>query len=243
MISDDERREKFQDCPSGAMMFDRLADEKRPVILNFSRGKDSIAVWIELQRRNIETIAIHKSTVPGLKFMQDDLKRYEEYFGQKIIDLPSDGFYRRLANNTWQTPERCAILEAANLPTPTREEWDEMIRDEYAEPDTWILDGVRATDSATRRMAMQRYGPIKDRTRRMSPIWDFGIADVRRVIAERGITLSPEYDWFKRSIDGIGYAYVSKLKEHRPEDYETIKFWFPLIDMEIMRYDEGGATL
>ncbi|QXN74381.1 PAPS reductase-like domain protein [Gordonia phage ObLaDi] len=227
--------------PSGAELFDGLEKAGKPVILNFSRGKDSVAVWIELQKRNIETVAIHKSTVPGLKFITEDLKRFEEYFGQEIIDLPADGFYRRLANNVWQTPERCAILEAANLPNPTREEWDNMMRTHYAEPDTWILDGVRATDSATRRMAIQMHGAVKERTRRMSPIWDYGIADVRQAIADAGIELGIDYEWYGRSIDGISYDYAIKIRDHAPEDYELLKFWFPLIDLELMRYEEGGA--
>ncbi|XAO35605.1 PAPS reductase-like domain protein [Gordonia phage Morgana] len=243
MISDQERIDKFRGVPSSTMIFDQLAESGETVILNFSRGKDSIAVWIELEKRGIPLIAIHKSPVPGLKFIEDDLKRYEDYFGHEIIDLPSDGFLRRLANKVWQTPERCAIIEAAQLPELTREEWDRLMRLKYATEDTWILDGVRATDSATRRMAMQQYGPIKERAKRMSPIWDWGIGDVRDAIAKRGITLGIEYEWFGRSIDGIGYTYADKLRQHVPDDYERVRFWFPMIDLDQLRFTEGGAEL
>ncbi|MFF8876126.1 hypothetical protein, partial [Streptomyces massasporeus] len=102
-------------------MLDDLAAEGRPVILNFSRGKDSVAVWIELERRNMQVIPIHKSIVPGLKFVEDDLKRYEDYFQTHIVDLPADAFYRMLNNLTFQPPERCAIIEAAGFPSPTRD--------------------------------------------------------------------------------------------------------------------------
>ncbi|QOH59904.1 adenine nucleotide alpha hydrolase family protein [Rhodococcus rhodochrous] len=243
--------------PPSSTMFENLAAEKRPVILNFSRGKDSICVWIMCERYGIEVIPIHKSAVPGLKFIEDDLKRYEDYFGQHIIDLPSDGFYRRLNNFVYQTPERLAVIEAANLPSPTREEWDLLMRMAFAEEDTWILDGVRATDSAQRRMAIKVHGAIKERTRRQSPIWDFGISDVRQTIEDRGITLGPDYDMFGqylggkpnprfkkglygngRSIDGIRYDYLKPIKDNYPEDYERILFWFPLAEMEILRYEE-----
>ncbi len=239
-----------------AQMLDDLAAEGRPVILNFSRGKDSIAVWIELERRNMQVIPIHKSIVPGLKFIEDDLKRYEDYFQTHIVDLPADAFYRMLNSLTFQPPERCAIIEAAALPSPTREEWDMLMRDNFAEDDTWILDGVRATDSAQRRMAIKRHGPIKHRTRRQSVIWDWGIADVRRAIKDRGITLGPDYDWFGkylggkvngrhkggldgngRSFDGIRYDFLKPIHDHAPDDYQRILHWFPLAELELMRMD------
>lgn len=244
--------------PSSKMLAD-LADAGEPVILNFSRGKDSVAVWIACERHGIPVIPIHKSAVPGLKFIEDDLKRYEDYFGQHIIDLPSDGFYRRLNNYVFQTPERLAVIEAAQLPALEREDWDTLMRHCFAKDDTWILDGVRATDSAQRRMAIKVHGAIKERTRRQSPIWDWGIADVRKAIEDRGITLGPDYDMFGkylagkpnprfkkglygngRSIDGIRYDYLKPIKENFPEDYERILFWFPLAEMEIMRYEGLG---
>lgn len=233
------------------VMLDNLAAENKPVILNFSRGKDSIAVWIELERRDMTVIPIHKSAVPGLKWIEDDLKRYEDYFGQHIIDLPSDGFYRRLNNFIFQPPERLAMITAANLPSPTREQWDQIMRASYAQDDTWILDGVRATDSAQRRMAIMRHGAIKERTRRQSPIWDFGIADVRKSLKDRGITLGLDYEWFGeytggvknkkkgpgRTLDGIRYDYLKPISEYAPDDYQRILHWFPLAEMELLRIE------
>lgn len=247
---------EIEGIPPSTELFEKLAGDGKPVILNFSRGKDSIAVWITCERYGIDVIPIHKSAVPGLKFIEDDLKRYEDYFQTHIIDLPSDGFYRRLNNYVFQPPERLAVIEAANLPSPTREEWDAMMREAFAEEDTWILDGVRATDSAQRRMAIMRHGPVKQRTRRQSPIWDWGISEVRQAIKDRGITLGPDYDLFGRylagaensrfkkglhgngrSIDGIRYDYLKPIKDHFPEDYQRILFWFPLAEMEILRYE------
>lgn len=225
----------IEGVPTSADLLDKLRDEGRPVILNFSRGKDSVALWLELAARQISVVAIHKSIVPGLRFVREDLDRWEQHFGQHIIDLPSENFFRMLNSFVFQPPERCAIIEAADLPTMTREQWDVLMREHYAEPDTWILDGVRGSDSATRMMAMKRYGPVKAGKRRQSPIWDWTKREVMDRIARENLTLSREYEWYGRSIDGIRYDYLEPLRRHAPDDYQTVLDWFPLADLEIFR--------
>lgn len=228
--------------PTSTQLLDGLAEAGKPVILNFSRGKDSVAVWLELADRGIEVIPIHKSIVPGLKFIRDDLDRYEDFFGTRIIDLPADAFWRMLSNLVFQPPERCAIIEAAELWVPTREEWDELMREAFAAPDTWILDGVRAADSATRMLAIKRWGAVKHRTRRQSPLWDWETREVWARIKTAGLELGPDYRMFKRSIDGIRYDYLGPLRTHYPDDYQTILQWFPLADLEIFRAEVMHAA-
>ncbi|QWS68280.1 PAPS reductase-like domain protein [Gordonia phage VanLee] len=230
---------ELQGVPPSAKLLDDLEAEGRPIILNFSRGKDSLALWGELGERDIEVIPVHKSMIPGLKFVEDDLKRYEDHFQVKIHDVVDDSFYRLLANNIDQPPERCALLESCRFPTPTKEDLDKIVRDAFAEPDTWMLDGVRATDSAMRRMAITKHGPVNHRTRRMHAIWDFHIDDVRTSIKKTGIELGIDYTWWKHSFDGLWIQYLEKIKEHAPEDYETCLFWFPMVDTELIR---GGYS-
>ncbi|MFI6168825.1 hypothetical protein ACIBCN_18740 [Nocardia sp. NPDC051052] len=224
--------------PTSAELLDRLAADARPVVLNFSRGKDSLAVWIELHRRGIPVIPVHRAVVPGLKFVRDDLDRYEQYFGTHIIDVPSYGFYRMLRNLVYQPPQRCAVIEAAAFPDVGRDDFDDLIRTVYADPDTWIVDGVRASDSATRLMAMKKYGPIKTQARRQSVLWDWQRAEVMNVINKAGLTLGPDYEMCGRSFDSLRYVWISQIRDRYPQDWETIRFWFPLIDLEIMRVEE-----
>ncbi|MET7772419.1 hypothetical protein [Nocardia sp. NPDC005366] len=228
--------------PSSIQLLDGIAETAKPVILNFSRGKDSIAVWLELADRGIEVIPIHKSIVPGLRFVRADLDRYEQHFQTRIIDLPADAFWRMLSNLVFQPPQRCAIIEAADLWVPTREEWDQLMREAFAAPDTWILDGVRAADSATRMLAIKRWGPVKPRTRRQSPLWDWETKEVWARIKRAGIEVGPDYPLFKRSLDGIRYDYLGKIRTHFPDDYQTILSWFPLADLEIFRAEVMNAA-
>ena len=226
---------ELEGIKSSAVLLDELAALNEPVILNFSRGKDSLAVWLELRKRNVAVIPIHKSPVPGLKFVTDDLARYEDYFQQHIIDVPVDGFYRQLANFVYQPPWRCPIIEAMNLPIFDRTTWDALMRDTWATQDTWILDGVRATDSATRRMAIKMYGPVKHKALRQSPIWDWGKRDVMNAIDAAGLTLGPDYKMFGRSFDGIRYDYLKPMHDHFPDDFQTVLKWFPLADLCLFR--------
>lgn len=231
---------EIEGIPTSHDLFQRLADEGKPVILHFSRGKDSTAVWVKLKEYGIETIPIYKAMLPNMKYVNEDIKRFEDHFQTRVINLPSYGFFRMLANNIYQTPERCAVLEACQIPVIAREDWDTMIRDAYATEDTWLLDGVRATDSATRRMAIKKYGPLKESAHTMSPIWDFGIQDVRDVINNDGAPWSVDYDHWPRSFDAMRWDFLQALREFSPEDYETIKFWFPLIELEMDRKGADG---
>ncbi|KZM68146.1 hypothetical protein [Nocardia terpenica] len=229
--------------PSSTEMLETLAAADHPVILNFSRGKDSVALWFELEAHGIDVIPIHKSIVPGLKFVRDDLDRYEQRFDTRIIDLPADAFWRMLDAFVFQPPDRCAIIEAANLWVPTREEWDILMREEYATPGTWIADGVRASDSAQRMMAFKRWGPVKNRTRRQSPIWDWTTKEVWARIKREGWLMGPDYQMFGRSLDGIRYDYLGPIRDFYPDDYETILRWFPLAELEIFRAEVMNAAV
>lgn len=221
-------------------LLQRLADLDEPLILNFSRGKDSIATWLAMLDAGVKKehiIPIMKYTVPDMEFVNKDLERFEAHFDTRIIQVPHYQLYRMLKYLIFQTPERCAGIQAAQIATMTGEDTDRLIRSQYATPETWIVDGVRAADSPTRRMSFMRWGPSKERTRRMSPIWDWTQKEVYARIEKAGIALSPDYEWFGRSLDGIGCDYTIPLRKHSPADYQRILDLFPMADIEIFRHE------
>lgn len=219
------------------VLLQRLADEKKPVILNFSRGKDSLATWIALRDHDIEVIPIHKSCPPGLKFVDESIDMYEQHFQTHIINLPSYGFYRMLRNKMYQPPERCSLIEGFEIPVIDRDEFDVFMRDEFAGGDqsTWITDGVRAADSATRRLAFKMHGAVKEARHRISPIWDYQKKDVLALLAREKVSLPAEYEWIGRSFDALRHDSLVHIAKHAPDDYATIKYWFPLIDVDLSR--------
>ena len=213
-----------------------LALDGRPQLLAFSAGKDSVAAWLALREAGVEVAPFYLWYVPRLGFVERTLDYFEDYFGQRIARYPHPSFYRWLNSFTFQAPERLAIIEAAKLPEPDyRFVADCVRRDHNLAEDTWECDGVRAADSVIRRTALTKNGALRGSTLKASVVWDWRKHHVMSTLAEHGIPLPPDYEWFGRSFDGIGYQFLPAIKEHAPDDYQRILDWFPLADLELIR--------
>ncbi|WP_158885057.1 phosphoadenosine phosphosulfate reductase [Amycolatopsis anabasis] len=224
--------------PSGRIL-DDLAAEGKPVLLGFSRGKDSLAAWLALREHGIEVVPYHLYSVPGLRFVADSLKMFEDFFGQHIYDLPHPSLYRWLINYVFCPPERWRVIDAAGLTEFTLEDVAATLRLDLGLPeDVWNADGVRATDSPLRRMAMSTYGPIKEHTRKVSVVWDWQVADVRAAIKRHSAPLPIDYEWFGRSFDGLDYRFLEPLRRNAPDDYAQLLSWFPLAELEFLRHEQ-----
>ena len=209
------------------------------VLLSFSRGKDSLAAWLALREAGVNVIPYHLYLVPGLRFVDESLDYFADFFGVgAILNLPHPSLSRWLSNLVFQPPERCRIIEAASIPVPDYVELNSIVRNYLDLPDdTWVCDGVRAADSPNRRMGLATHGPVNHRARTMKVIWDWRIATVRDAIERSGVKLPPDYDWFGRSFDGLDLRFLRELKTHAPDDYQRILEWFPLADLELARAD------
>ncbi len=216
-----------------------LAEAGAPVLLAFSCGKDALASWLALRDSGVERIVpYYMYYVPGLRFVDESLDRFEQEFGQRIVRYPHPSLYRWLNHFVFQAPERLALIEAAALPTPTYDQIVQIIREDHDLPaTTWVADGVRAADSIVRRTSIKTHGPMKPASRKASVIWDWQVAEVRSRIAHAGIALPVDYEWFGRSFDGIDARFTGPLREHAPEDYERILDWFPLAALDLMRQE------
>ncbi len=222
--------------PTSAEMRARLAEEGRPVLLAFSRGKDSIAAWLALREAGVDVIPYHMYLVPDLAFVEDSIAYFAEWFGCRIHNIPHPSLYRWLNSFTFQAPERLAIIEAARLPSPEYADIIAMLTADLALPaDTWIADGVRACDSPVRRLSIAQHGPMKAGSRKVSVIWDWTVAEVRECIQTAGVELPVEYEWFGRSFDGLDHRFLGPLRDHAPGDYQRVLEWFPLAELELFR--------
>lgn len=221
----------------------RLADEKRPVLVAFSCGKDSIATEIALQRSGVETKLAYLYGVPGqqrgcpLNFVEDSLKYFEDVWQKPIARYPHPSFYRKLNNLVFQAPENIQTIMEMNLPTPDYADMWAIIREDLGvDEDTWVADGVRASDSLVRRAAIKKHGPMKKSNLKVSPIWDWLERSVYGVIKDAGIKLPIDYELFGRSFDGIDYRFLKPIYDNLPDDYEQILKWFPMAEMELIRH-------
>lgn len=222
----------------------QLAAEGRPVCVAFSGGKDCVAAEIALQEAGVDTVLAHLYLIPGkregetLGFVEDGLKAYEDIWQKPIHRYPHPSFYRWLNNLIYQPPERCDVIEAAMLPTPTYEQMWQLIKQDLGlEQDTWVADGVRAADSLVRRASIKKHGAMKPSNHKVSPIWDWLTGKTYDFIADHGVDLPIDYEWFDRSFDGIDYRFLAPIAANAPEDFQQILNWFPLAEMELFRHE------
>ncbi len=215
-------------------------------LLAFSRGKDSIATWLELRESGLfpEIIPFHLDGCPGMRFIEDSLCYFEDYFQTRIVRLPHIGFYRQLGNLVFQPPERVKIIHRLGFDRCTNFTYNDVRRwlaEDLGWPDgtTWTATGVRAADSPRRRIHIVKSKARNFSQKQFYPVFDMNKADVLAVIARHGLKLPVDYELFGRSFDGIDYRFAGPLRKHLPDDFERLRFWFPLIDAEIMRYENG----
>ena len=222
-------------------------------LLAFSRGKDSIAAWLELRESGLfsEIVPFHLDGCPGMSFVEESLQYFEDWFQAKIIRLPHISFYRQLGTCLFQPPERIRIIRELGFDQCTRFTYND-VRCWLAEDlgwdvkTTWTATGVRVADSPRRRIHITRSRARNFKQGQFYPCFDMLIADVRAIIARYGIKLPPDYEMFGRSFDGLDYRFAGPLQKHRPEDFERLRFWFPLVDLEILRHDmkeDGKNTI
>lgn len=227
---------------TSAEIREALAAEGRPVLVAFSGGKDAIAAELALQDAGIETRLAYLYYVPvsgskTLDFVEAGLRNLEDKLGKRIHRYPHPSLFRMLNNFVFQPPERCAIIEAAGLPSVSYEQtWDLIKADLGLPADTWVADGVRAADSIVRRASFTKHGIMKPSNHKVSPIADWLKAEVMGRIAAAGISLPVDYEWFGRSFDGLDYRFLEPISRNAPADFQHILEWFPLAELELIRH-------
>lgn len=222
--------------PSSEQIRRELAEAGRPVLLAFSRGKDSLATWLALREAGVEVVPFHLYRVPFLRFVDESVRQFEDYFDTRIRQYPHPALFRWLLNLTFQAPQNIRTIEAAGLEQYSYEELHELIKQDVGLPaDTWVADGVRACDSPNRRSAMKMRGPWRESVLKVSPVWDWRIRHVREVRERYRCPQAIDYEWFGRSYDGIDYRFTEPLSRYAPDDYQRLLEWFPLVDLELFR--------
>ena len=227
--------------PHDEALWGELARRSPTVILAFSRGKDSVALWLALRRWGgfKKVVPVHYYLCwPHLSFVAESLRYFEEFFGEKIYDLPHPSLYRMLRHLVFQAPENVAIIRAAKLPEFEYGDLLRCFRSDYNLPaDAMLLKGVRACDSIIRRGTIQTYGPIR-KDNAAEPIWNWNKARTLKIIADSRCKLPADYDLFGRSFDGIDARFTAPLKKHRPADFAALSQLFPLIEADIFRTEQ-----
>lgn len=211
------------------------------ILMSFSGGKDSIAMWLYL-REHFTIIPYFLYWVPGLSFVEESMDYYEEFFDTEITRMPHPLFYKMLREKAYQPPENWAALDALQLADFDFADIDDILADYFFDdgfPFTAI--GMRMKDNIDRRNMILQKGTLgTGRRRYYYGIWDWDVDQVSKIILKSGIKLSKEYKYWGRTLAAFDYQYLKPLKVNFPEDFQRIQQWFPLIDLEIFRYESMG---
>ena len=209
-------------------------------ILAFSSGKDAVAMAIVMKRHFEDLIPFCCYYVPGLKIMDEALDYYEDkLFKRPIIRAPHPVLLEWLRQYRYQTPETAKLISRAELP----DQWSFLnIVDDIAEREglperTPYALGARAGEFFTRLVMCSKTGGLQLQRRQWWPIWEMNRAEALKTIEDEGLALSREYELFHSSFCGLDYGFMSQLKAHEPDDWKTVKQWFPLIDAELLRFE------
>lgn len=207
------------------------------VVLSFSRGKDSIAAWLQLKAHGFKVIPVHMHSVPGISFVDESLRYYEDVFQTKIYNMPHPSFYRWLAYLIFQSPDHWPAIVERDLPDYNLDDLFNIVKASRGYPlSTFTAVGVTQFDSLTRRASISRFGPLNPNRRQFFPIYDWNKPRIVREIRLANIKLPKEYRIFGRSWDGIDFRFIEPIKRHYPDDYARILEWFPVLEIEIKRY-------
>lgn len=225
---------------TGLETIQRVRQEQADTLLAFSCGKDAIAAWLAIRPHFDRVVPYYLYLVPGLEFVDEAIDYYERFFDTKIYRLPHTSFARLLNGHVFQPPERCAVIEEAELYEPSYDDLRREVAGMAGLPaETMIADGVRAADSPMRRLAITKHGPITWNQRKYHPVWDMRKADLVRLFRQHKVRLPIDYKLFGRTFDGLDLRFLLPIKQHFPRDYQRILDWFPLCELEIFRWEHA----
>lgn len=225
------------DWPNGDETIKNIATRSPRVFLSFSRGKDSIAAWLKMRGQFQEIVPVFMYLVPDLEFEEESLAYYEKFFDTKIIRVPNPNLHRMLRELVFQPPERCEIIEKANFPKYDRDDLFGWIADDLNMQGAFNAVGLRLTDNLARRAALTRYGPVNEKRKTFSPVWDMNKAELVELIRVSGCKLPADYKVMQSSFDGLSYRFLKPIKENFPRDWQKILDWFPLAEAMIFRHE------
>ena len=83
--------------------------------LGFSRGKDSIAAWLQLRKFFTRIIPFHCASVPHLGFVDASLDYYERVFQTKILRYMDGACLEALGTLYWQPPDSEPDIDGMDL--------------------------------------------------------------------------------------------------------------------------------
>ena len=218
----------------------------RVCFLGFSRGKDSIAAWLQLRRFFDRVIPFHCASVPGLRFVDESLDYYERWFGVSILRLMDGSVFGALNELAFQLLSGEAEIDAAGFWSYSKHEILGLLREKYSLPRAWCAFGINMTDSIDRRVYVAKIEGRNENRRTFYPCWDWSRGQILQVISESGIRLPRDYLFANRTLADVpNVRHLERMLKLAPADFERVEMFFPLIAARLARnrFRRGGGSV
>lgn len=230
----------------GIALYDFIKEQNGgdTILLSFSCGKDSIAMWLEL-REHFNIIPYFMYWIPGMEFIEESISYYESFFGQRIMQLPHPLFWQYMNDFMYQPPQNVSIIKSLNAPEYDFDDIDKLVSSHYGfNPSLYCATGIRINDNMNRRGLIGIRGvagkPNKGR-KYFYAVWDWTIKQVADRIKSANCKIPRDYLVFGRTLAAWDYQILNQIKQNFPSDYNKMLNYFPLLDLEIFRYEQVGT--
>lgn len=206
------------------------------VLLAFSAGKDSVGTWLQLRRHFKTVVPYFFFQIPGISFVEDALKYYEDFFGVGIHRFPSPDLYESMENLLLQPPMLVPFWSEArmywNFTMAAAVDW---LRAKHKAPNMLAGMGYRKTDSMRRNFSITKHGSIYPHMLKFYPVFDWNDARLVRELKGEGVKLAVDYRFLYRTFEGPRHAQLEAVRDNFPRDYERILRWYPLAPADAKR--------
>jgi hypothetical protein len=209
----------------------------RKVTIGFSTGKDSVAGLDMLLKAGIEPIPIYFYCVPGLQFIENNLKLYEDHFGIKIVKMPHPMLLADYLSGFWQPYDKMLAIGGHLGRFSFAELTDYYLRCKNIRDVKYDCNCMKMSDSLNRRLLLSKKPDIDEEKKIIYLTKYLTNTECFNYIKDNNIPLTDDYKIWGRLWDGLKYDYTMGVKKYYPEDYALIKEYFPLIDAEVLRYE------
>jgi len=211
--------------------------------LGFSRGKDSITSWLYLRQFFSRIIPFHCASVPHLKFVDESLSYYEQYFGTQIERCMDGDCVNALRTLVFQPLELEEEIDNLHLLAYSKHEIVDWLRAKYKLPFAWCAYGISKSDSIDRRIYVTKYNGRIEKHRSFYPCFNWTRAQVLAFLQQHGVKLPPDYLLSNRSMAALPrLRHLLRMRELFPQDFERIKLTFPFIEAQFARNEFRGQA-
>ena len=210
-----------------------------------SRGKDSLAAYLQCLKYFNRVIPFHCATVPGYRFSDEYLDYLEAMLNVRILRMMGEDLRMALVRHIYQdSPWECDVIDSVFEDRDyTKLDVLDYLRMKFNLPRAWCAVGITKNDSIDRLIYCRKTGGKNQSNKTFYPCWDWPRDELLRAIDDAGLLLAPEYKYTKRSMGGVPSATYNKvMMEHFPQDWELTKKWYPLAEVKNIREDMIDAN-